>query len=116
MASSANQTSPLPLPTQAEIEKQPWKYTGYPKYSAWVASSDDFFHVRKFKTLNARVILALQDEIVVLEEKLKTLDKTYSLTTMGPINNGSFRDDQQLTRVDTLEKIKLKLLEYSEWN
>lgn len=116
MASSTNQTIPSPLPTQSEIEKQPWKYTGYPKYSAWVASSDSFFHVRKFRTLNARVILALQDEIVILEEKLKTLDETYSLTTAGPINNGSFRDDQQLMRVETLNKIKLKLLEYSEWN
>jgi hypothetical protein len=59
----------LAEPTKVEIKKQPWKYVGYKSYASWVASSDSFFHVRKFAALNVRVILALQDEISVLEEK-----------------------------------------------
>jgi hypothetical protein len=70
--------------------------------------------VRKFRTLNARVILSLQDEIVVLEEKLKVLDEACSSTTAGVINNGSFRDDTQSERVGTLANLKSKLVEYSE--
>jgi hypothetical protein len=104
----------LSEPTKAEIKKRPWKYIGYKSYSSWVASSDTFFHVRKFATLNARVIFALQDEISVLEEKLQELDRTYSSKESGVINNGSFRDDQKTERVETMQSLKQKLLEYSE--
>jgi hypothetical protein len=113
-------SSPPPIgaalsePTKAEIKKQPWKYIGYKSYASWVASSDTFFHVRKFATLNARVILLLQDEISVLEEKLQELDRIYSSKESGVINNGSFRDDQKTERVETMLSLKQKLLEYSE--
>ena len=106
--------STLSKPTKEEIKKQPWKYIGYRGYASWVASSDTFFHVRKFATLNARVILALQDEICVLEEKLQGLDRTYSSKETGIINNGSFRDDQKTERIETMQNLKQKLLEYSE--
>ncbi|CZR63284.1 uncharacterized protein PAC_13181 [Phialocephala subalpina] len=102
-------------PTKEEIKKQPWKYTGYRGYSSWVASSDTFFHVRKFATLNARVILQLQDDICVLEEKLQILDEIYSSKESGIINNGSFRDDKQMERVETMNDLKQKLLEYNSF-
>jgi hypothetical protein len=104
----------LSEPTKAEIQQRPWKYIGYKGYASWVASSDTFFHVRKFATLNARVILSLQGEISVLEEKLQELDRIYSSKESGVINNGSFRDDQKTERVETMLSLKQKLLEYSE--
>jgi hypothetical protein len=104
----------LSNPTKEDIKKQPWKYIGYMGYASWVASSDTFFHVRKFATLNARVILALQDEISVLEEKLQELDRSYTSKESGVINNGSFRDDQKTERVETMQSLRQKLLEYSE--
>jgi hypothetical protein len=99
----------LTEPTKEDIKKQPWKYIGYMGYASWVASSDTFFHVRRFATLNARVILALQDEISVLEEKLHELDRIYSSKESGVINNGSFRDDQKTERIETMESLKQKL-------
>lgn len=54
-------------PFQEDIERQPWKYTGYKNFAPWVAFSNKFFHVRKFETLNDRVILALQDQISEFE-------------------------------------------------
>lgn len=63
---------------QHDVWDQPWKYTGYKKYSWFLASDDHFMIFRRFGTLNARIILALQDELSVAEEKLKKLDEDYS--------------------------------------
>ena len=101
-------------PTKVEIKKQTWKYTGYKGYASWVASSDAFFHVRKFATLNARVILALQDEVSVLEEKLLELDITHSSKECGVIKMDlSEKTKKKTERVDTVKSLKKKLPEYS---
>ncbi|KAF8849149.1 hypothetical protein BDZ45DRAFT_708960 [Acephala macrosclerotiorum] len=101
-------------PTKEEIKKQPWKYIGYKDYASWVASSNTFFHVRKFATLNARVILSLQGEVSVLEERLRALDALYSSKESGIINNGSFRDDLQADRIQTMRDLRQKLFEYKQ--
>src|SRR5690349_8772339 len=53
-----------------EIQTKPWKYIGYPAFALWLSSDNDFFLIRRFDALNARVILMLQWEISVLESKL----------------------------------------------
>ena len=50
-------------PSQADIDRKPWKYTGYQSFSAFVASDNDFFVSRKFAALSARVLLGLQDQL-----------------------------------------------------
>jgi hypothetical protein len=106
-----------PYVTQGDIYKEPWKYTGYKKYSWFLASDDDFLIFRRFGTLNARVLLLLQDELTVAEEKLKALDEQYSLKDAPRLHNGSFRveqgEEKQQERRKLLLEIKDKVSEYS---
>lgn len=104
--------------TEFDIYDQPWKYTGYKKYSWFLASDDDFLIFRRFGTLNARIILALQGDLSVAEEKLKKLDEDYSQKTAPRLYNGSFRHEkdkaQQQERRKLLFEIKDKMKEYGE--
>jgi hypothetical protein len=106
-----------PYVTQEDIYEEPWKYTGYKKYSWFLASDDDFLIFRRFGTLNARVLLLLQDELTVAEAKLKALDEEYSLKTAPRLHNGSFRieqgEEKQQERRKLLLEIKDKVSEYS---
>jgi hypothetical protein len=79
--------------TQDEIDEKPWKYIGYKGYSDFIASENDFFVLRRFASVSARIALELQDEVVVLEERLEDLDRELSKREMVDVNNGSFRDD-----------------------
>lgn len=108
-----NEVPPAKL-TQAEIDKKPWKYTGYQGFSEFVASDDDFFVLRRFGTLSARVLLALQDRLSELEEELQTLDATYSLKTATDAHNGSFRQETHPERHELVLSILQNLREYSE--
>jgi hypothetical protein len=103
--------------TETDVFDQPWKYTGYKKYSWFLASDDDFLIFRRFGTLNARVTLVLQDEISERESKLKDLDEQYSLKNAPRLHNGSFRHEKnealQKERRDLVLEIKDKLKEYS---
>jgi hypothetical protein len=94
---------PVPLHTTASNNPKidtsdthaeaPWKYVGYKVFSRWLASDGAFLMVRRFGSLNARVALFLQDEIVQLETELDLIDATLSEEEMGMMNNGSFRKD-----------------------
>ena len=89
-----------------------WKDVGYPAYSRLVGSDSELFLLRRFNTLNARVILGLQDRISELERKLKVIDDGYK-SGSDDFNNGSFRYDTQDDRKTLMKKIKEKLKEYS---
>lgn len=107
-----NELSPAKL-TQEEIDRKPWKYTGYQGFSEFVASDDDFFLLRRFGTLSARVLLALQDRLSELEEELQTLDATYSLKSAPDAHNGSFRQETHPERRELILSIHRSLREYS---
>jgi hypothetical protein len=98
--------------TKEEIEKKPWKYIGYKGYSDFIASENDFYILRRFASLNARVALSLQDQISVLEERLDDLDKHCSRRDAEDLHNGSFRDDRE-ERTALVEVIYEKLTKYS---
>ena len=101
------------LPTQDEINRKPWKYLGYRAFSQFVASDTDFFVFRRFDNLNARVILALQDQICELEEDLDAIDNSCSRTDGPHVNNGSFRQETQENRERIIWNIHQKLKDYS---
>lgn len=77
--------------------------------------------VRRFSTLNARVMLALQDDVLQLEERLKKLDKMYSssneiMQDEHKTDNGTFRrepfhDRGKLIREDLTDALS----KYSKW-
>lgn len=100
--------------TQAEIDRKPWKYIGYQGFSEFVASDDDFFVLRRFGVLSARVLLALQDRLSELEEELQTLDAMHSLKTAADAHNGSFRQDTHPERRELVLSIYRNLREYSQ--
>lgn len=99
--------------TKEDLEKKPWKYIGYEGFSTLVASDNDFFLLRRFGTLHARVLLSLQDQLVELEQELRKIDKKAAEKTAPDCHNGSFRMNKVAERSETLCKIHTKLKEYS---
>lgn len=95
------------------MEQKPWKYLGYPAFSAFVASDDDFFFLRRFGALHARVLLSLQDQITMLEDKVKAIDQQSSSRTAIDHNNGSFREDEYEERTNVIAEIRKRIGEYS---
>ncbi|KAI2464616.1 hypothetical protein F4781DRAFT_436213 [Annulohypoxylon bovei var. microspora] len=98
--------------TQNEIDEKSWKYTGYRGFANFVASDPDFFVVRRFDTLNARVLSTLQGHLSALEERLNKLDEKYSAKSAEDVHNGSIRDDQP-DRAALSMQICDKLKDYS---
>jgi len=91
------------------------RVVGYRGYSRILAASTNFFIARQFKTLNARVILLLQDDIAELEAELNELDRILGSDDLGrPIYNGSFRNESSAERLRVLSSLKFRLKEYSK--
>ena len=99
--------------TKLDIEKKPWKYIGYRGYAEFISSDDDFYILRRFDKLNARLCLRLQDEICNLEERLDEVDREYSGRESEDVNNGTFRDDLE-DRAELLNLLSDKVERYSE--
>lgn len=106
------QTVPPPVSLE-EWRSKPWKYKGYPAFSKWMASSNDFFLVRRFGHLNARVLLLLQSRIEELEENLAALDTRAQQNTDDLGNSGSLRNDPQKERTKLMEQLSKTLKNYS---
>jgi len=112
--SGSSPTTNYATPSPSEINLKPWKYLGYRAFSEWAASSDDFFIVRRFKSLNTRVIFQLQDDISRLETELETLDVDNSRLSSQDVDNGTLRHDQIERRTQILRDSFSKLKDYSK--
>ncbi|KIL93151.1 hypothetical protein FAVG1_03128 [Fusarium avenaceum] len=102
-------------PSAEDLQRKPWKFIGYRGYTSFIASDHDFHIFRRFKELNVRTALLLQDEISCLEEQLAQLDNTHSKTTAQDVHNGSFREDVVDDRVLVLETISEKIYRYNKF-
>lgn len=100
-------------PTAEEIQRKPWKYVAYKGYADFIASDDDFFVLRRFDSLGARVALSFQDEITVLEKELEELDGRHSKRESENLHNGTLRNDRAERKI-LLDTIAEKLQRYSE--
>lgn len=102
------------LLSRDEKRARGWKFQGYPLFSKWMASSNDFCVVRRFTQLGARVLLRLQDEIVELESRLEGLDAASMKdpSTYGRVNSFRFDKEQELERDSCMEELTTKLKEY----
>lgn len=103
----------LNIPEQ-ELQDHPWKYLGYRVFSRWTGSEKAFLVVRQFATLNARIILSLQDDISLLEEQLELIEQQYCTLRGEDHENGSFRRDYHTERKILLDKIYTALQKYSK--
>ena len=118
-----NAPSPPRVPHSPSDRRQAWKYEGYPALSNWMKSSNDFFVLRRFGELNARVLLTLQGRIAAKEKELHELDKALRETTsyvddkasIAMVRNDSVLHDSQYPngRAQLIDSIKELLKEYS---
>jgi hypothetical protein len=92
-----------------------WKYVGYKDFSRFLGYSRSFFFLRKFHAVNARVLLAMQDSILLLEEDLNKIDNNLSYKSQDNKNhNGTFRREKNEERIRIIWKLQHRLKEYSE--
>jgi hypothetical protein len=103
------------IPTTTEINLKPWKYIGWPGFTRFAASDNDFLLLRRFDVTSTRVLLAMQDNISQLEGSLNNIDAQSCTPNSPDLNNGSFREEHNEERAKIIEKLKTALLEYSEW-
>ena len=75
----------------------------------WTASDDDFFVLRRFGELSARVLLRLQNRIVMLEEDLQAWDR---YCVEKGLDNGTFREDPIWERRQVLDELTWRLEQY----
>lgn len=90
-----------------------WKHVGYKNYTRLVGLDANFFYVRQFRTLNVRIVLAMQDQITELEEQLDRLDQDLSKDDAPDIHNGSFRQETSRERLELIWTIQRRLRDYS---
>lgn len=75
----------------------------------WMASDDDFFVLRRFGKLGARIALLMQNRIAQLEEELLNEDIA---SRDARQHSGSFRNDPREQRNKILEELVEKLAKY----
>ena len=101
-------------PSEHDIDTKAWRYAGYRSFSRFVSSDKDFYMLRRFGALSARVLLDLQDQLTVLEEDLERLDQHHRQKDVPDLHNGSFREETQTKRKRLVSKAKGVLREYSK--
>ncbi|MCJ1396330.1 hypothetical protein MMC18_009219 [Xylographa bjoerkii] len=121
--SLANQTTKPVLPVysndpevkRSDVLDKAWKYAGYKNYSRFVGACRSFFFTRQFRTLNIRIILAMQDGIAEMEDDLNALDNALSYKAALDIHNGTFREESSEERLSLIWKIKSRLEDYNQY-
>jgi hypothetical protein len=94
----------------------PWKHEGYPAFTKWASSSNDFFLLRRFSRTSTRVLLYLQNEIAELGRKLDDMDE-FTMNLPGNQGGcGSFRLDHGSPREEVIEKLAPLLKEHCTMN
>ncbi|KAK5630672.1 hypothetical protein RRF57_006387 [Xylaria bambusicola] len=81
---------------------------GYPRYAALLSTHPSFHNFRAFKRLRLRLLLAKQDEIAVLENRLDEIDAA----EQRDLFLGCMRRDVNIDRQNVLQSIKLAVSEY----
>jgi hypothetical protein len=75
--------------------KYAWQYYGYPALSQWMASSNDFFVLRRFSPLQVRCLLYLQNEIALKGQQLHDWDRYALCRDAGKGNSGWINQDPE---------------------
>jgi hypothetical protein len=94
-----------------------WQYHGYPALSKWMASSNDFFLLRRFSPLQVRCLLYLQNEIAQRDHQLHEWDRVALCQPPGEGNSGWINQDPEALpgnpRPRIIRELVPKLQEYS---
>ncbi|ERF71380.1 hypothetical protein EPUS_09052 [Endocarpon pusillum Z07020] len=95
--------------SQNQRQTSPEQYVGYPGLASHMTETQNLIF-RRFDDVHVRLLLYLQDQISQLEAQLRTLDER-NIAESG-IHNGTFREDADKLRVDTMEKLRICVGEY----
>lgn len=98
--------------TDAEKDARPYQYDGYPAFSEWMASSHDFFVLRRYSKESARCLLRLQHEIAKISKTLDDLDEYSRAQPVGFGGCDSFDDDKFPDRIKIIEYMEGLLQRY----
>ena len=71
--------------------------------------------LRRFASISVRIALRLQDQVTILEEELRELDRAYSQRDGRDYHNGTLRGDEE-ERGKVLDELREKLGDFSmDW-
>jgi len=112
--STQPQSQAQPPTSPVRQRSKPWKKVGYRGFSAFLASDNDFLIFRRFGSVNARLLLYLQDGIAVLESKLEDLEDLHAQDSAVDIYNRLFYWEALPARTRLLEQLNVKVRQYSE--
>ncbi len=87
---------------------------GYPRLAAFQCSDENFMIYRKFGYLQARLLLEKQDELCLLGDELKDLDKELHASDELWTRTRKFIHDKELRarRSDLMHRIELSYCSY----
>lgn len=114
MNSSAMPRSPSQLSEEEKKLNHANHFVGYPGLANWMASSPDFFILRRYSPLAARSLLLLQHQIWDLNEKLEEKDRDARMKPLGEAHNDSFVDDPDEDRQKMILEAARLLQQYCE--
>jgi hypothetical protein len=98
---------------ELERLRKPWKFEGYPGFSRWMASSEDFLILRRFGQPNIRALLLTQHRISRKEELLLRIDEE-AMNGPGELgDSSSLRHDPRVERERILDEQVPLLQQYS---
>lgn len=80
-----------------------------------MSSDNDFFVLRRFGKVGARVLLYMQDQIVELEEELRKQDDFCKSAPKELADSGTFRGDQNSKRRDIMRDLSVMLDRYQRF-
>ncbi|KAL5341352.1 hypothetical protein BJX70DRAFT_396071 [Aspergillus crustosus] len=100
--------------TNEQARADPKRYFGYPEFAKFLSLDTNLQNFRRFERLNVRVILAMQDELALLETSIEQLDNELS-EAEGGANNGSFRKDPSIARKGLITQLVEKLEKYNRF-
>ena len=100
------------------------EWIGYPQLATFQTSTPNFSLYRGFSYLHGRVLLDLQDEVVMLERELDQFDREDKQGTFSQrrnlrsrafdVSESKRQPEGTRTRRDILKDIRTKLVEYGQ--
>ncbi|KAI6849100.1 hypothetical protein KC332_g5927 [Hortaea werneckii] len=102
--------------TTEEKEIFNWQYQGYQSLTKWMASSNDFFILRRFSPLQVRCLLYLQNEIAKRDQLIESWDIYAQKQPYGTLkgNSGSLSYDPYPERLTLIQQALPLIQQYND--
>jgi len=95
----------------SEFDKVP---DGYAKLAALISKEEDYIIFRRFRNLNARNVLYLQDELIEVERRLEAIDRNLQSAGDKDVLKSRARSYEDTERKGLALELRRLLAEYSK--